>query len=182
MLNIPSFKLVFNIPRNAFQKIYDIKLKSQEDPLFSSMVTFFNLLNVRFLYLTKRASHALAGETAAEFTPILYMLGFGLLAAIPALVLSRLISPRRRYNPVKFLPMECGQMPTGEGRSHFMMQYYAYILMFVVFDVMSIFLYAWATALFSVPRAATLPIIGFLAIMFAAMGYALYLSGRKGIW
>jgi NADH:ubiquinone oxidoreductase subunit 3 (subunit A) len=138
--------------------------------------------NVTFLYLTKRASHALAGETAADFTPILYMLGFGLLAAIPALVLSRLISPRRRYNPVKFLPMECGQMPTGEGRSHFMMQYYAYILMFVVFDVMVIFLYAWATALFNIPRAATLPIIGFLAIMFAAMAYALYLSGRKGIW
>jgi NADH:ubiquinone oxidoreductase subunit 3 (subunit A) len=124
----------------------------------------------------------LAGETAAHFAPILYMLGFGLVASIPALILSRLISPRRRYNPVKFLPMECGQMPTGEGRSHFMMQYYAYILMFVVFDVMSIFLYAWATALFSVPRAATLPIIGFLAILFAAMGYALYLAGRKGIW
>ncbi|MDQ4101401.1 MAG: NADH-quinone oxidoreductase subunit A, partial [Thermoproteota archaeon] len=77
---------------------------------------------------------------------------------------------------------ESGQMPTGEGRSHFMMQYYAYILMFVVFDVMSIFLYAWGTALFNIPRAATLPIIGFLAIMFTAMGYALYLAGRKGIW
>jgi NADH:ubiquinone oxidoreductase subunit 3 (subunit A) len=124
----------------------------------------------------------LAGETAADFTPILYMLGFGLVASVPALILSRLVSPRRRYNPVKFLPMECGQMPTGEGRSHFMMQYYAYILMFVVFDVMSIFLYAWGSALFNIPRTATLPIIGFLGIMFAAMGYALYLAGRKGIW
>ncbi|WP_349257167.1 NADH-quinone oxidoreductase subunit A [Nitrososphaera sp.] len=110
------------------------------------------------------------------------MLGFGLAASVPALVLSRLLSPRRRYNPVKFLPMECGQMPTGEGRSHFMMQYYAYILMFVVFDVMSIFLYAWGSALFNIPRTATLPIIAFLAIMFAAMGYALSLAGRKGIW
>jgi NADH:ubiquinone oxidoreductase subunit 3 (subunit A) len=109
------------------------------------------------------------------------MFGFGLVAAVPALVLSRLIAPRRRYNPVKFLPMECGQMPTGEGRSHFMMQYYSYILMFVVFDVMAIFLYVWAASLFSIPRLATLPIMAFLGIMFAAMGYALYLSGRKGI-
>src|ERR1041385_9230564 len=137
---------------------------------------------VRFLYLRKTASPALAGETAADFTPILYMLGFGLLASVPALILSRLVSPRRRYNPVKFLPMECGQMPTGEGRSHFMMQYYAYILMFVVFDVMSIFLYTWASSLFLIPRSATLPIMAFLGIMFAAMGYALYLAGRKGIW
>jgi NADH:ubiquinone oxidoreductase subunit 3 (subunit A) len=120
--------------------------------------------------------------TIAQFAPIIYLFGFGVLAAVPALILSRLISPRRRYNPVKFLPMECGQMPTGEGRSHFMMQYYAYILMFVVFDVMSIFLYIWATSLFLIPRSATLPIMTFLGIMFAAMGYALYLAGKKGIW
>jgi NADH:ubiquinone oxidoreductase subunit 3 (subunit A) len=124
----------------------------------------------------------LAEETVLEFVPILYMLGFGLVAAVPALVISRLISPRRRFNPVKFLPMECGQMPSGEGRSHFMMQYYSYILMFVVFDVMAIFLYAWGASLFSLPRAATLPMMAFLGIMFAAMGYALYLSGKKGIW
>jgi NADH:ubiquinone oxidoreductase subunit 3 (subunit A) len=124
----------------------------------------------------------LAGETAAQFSPLIYMLGFGLLVSIPAIVISRLISPRRRYNPVKFLPMECGQVPSGAGRTHFMMQYYAYILMFVVFDVMAIFLYIWGVSLFSLPRSATLPIIGFLAIMFAAMGYSLYLAGRKGIW
>ena len=124
----------------------------------------------------------MAGELASEFTPILYALGIGIMAGIPSLILSKLLSPRKRYNPVKFLPMECGQIPTGEGRSHFMMQYYAYILMFVVFDVMSIFLYAWGASLLSIPKQATLPMMGFLAIMFAAMGYALYLSGRKGIW
>jgi NADH-quinone oxidoreductase subunit A len=124
----------------------------------------------------------LAGELASQFTPILYALGIGVMAGIPSLILSRLLSPRKRYNPVKFLPMECGQMPTGEGRSHFMMQYYAYILMFVVFDVMSIFLYAWGSSLLAIPKEATLPMMGFLAIMFASMAYALYLSGRKGIW
>lgn len=124
----------------------------------------------------------MAGELASQFTPILYALGIGVMAGIPSLILSRLLSPRKRYNPVKFLPMECGQMPTGEGRSHFMMQYYAYILMFVVFDVMSIFLYAWGSSLLAIPKEATLPMMAFLAIMFAAMGYVLYLSGRKGIW
>ncbi|HEX7257224.1 MAG TPA: NADH-quinone oxidoreductase subunit A [Nitrososphaeraceae archaeon] len=124
----------------------------------------------------------MASELASQFTPILYALGIGIMAGVPSLLLARLLSPRKRYNPVKFLPMECGQMPTGEGRSHFMMQYYAYILMFVVFDVMAIFLYAWGTSLLSIPKEATLPMMAFLAIMFAAMGYALYLSGRKGIW
>lgn len=124
----------------------------------------------------------MAGELASQFTPILYALGIGVMAGVPSLILSRLLSPRKRYNPVKFLPMECGQMPTGAGRSHFMMQYYAYILMFVVFDVMAIFLYAWGSSLLSIPKEATLPMMAFLGIMFAAMGYALYLSGRKAIW
>ena len=124
----------------------------------------------------------MAGELGSQFTPILYALGIGVLAGVPSLILSRLLSPRKSNNPVKFLSVECGQMPVGEGRSHFMMQYYAYILMFVVFDVMSIFLYAWGTSLLSIPKEATLSMIAFLGIMFAAMGYALYLSGRKGIW
>src|SRR3970040_2274894 len=54
----------------------------------------------------------------------------------PALLISRMISPRKRSNPVKFLPMECGQVPSGEGRTHFMMQYYAYILMLWQFSYM----------------------------------------------
>jgi NADH:ubiquinone oxidoreductase subunit 3 (subunit A) len=124
----------------------------------------------------------LAGETSLQFLPVLYLFGFGILASVASFILSRLLSQRRRYNPIKFLPMECGQIPSGEGRSHFMMQYYSYILMFVVFDVMSIFLYAWAMTFFSIPKEATLPMMGFLGIMFAAMGYALFLSGRKGIW
>ena len=124
----------------------------------------------------------MAGETATQFLPILYLFGFGILVGVPSIVLSRLLMTRRRYNPVKFLPMECGQVPSGEGRSHFMMQYYSYILMFVVFDVMSIFLYAWGVTFFSIPKEATLPMIGCLGVMFAAMGYALFLAGRKGIW
>ncbi|MFQ6025410.1 MAG: NADH-quinone oxidoreductase subunit A [Nitrosopumilaceae archaeon] len=110
------------------------------------------------------------------------MFGFAIIAVGPALLISRMIAPRKRSNPVKFLPMECGQVPSGAGRTHFMMQYYAYILMFVVFDVMAIFLYAWGSTLLYLPKAATLPIIAFLGILFAAMAYALDQSRRRNIW
>jgi NADH-quinone oxidoreductase subunit A len=62
------------------------------------------------------------------------------------------------------------------------MQYYAYILMFVIFDVMAIFLYAWGSILLDLPKEATLPILAFLGIMFAAMAFALYQTKRKNIW
>jgi NADH-quinone oxidoreductase subunit A len=112
------------------------------------------------------------------------MFGFAVVAIAPALLISRMISPenKKRPNPVKGLPMECGQVPSGAGRTHFMMQYYAYILMFVIFDVMAIFLYAWGSTILNMPRTATLPIIVFLGIMFAAMAFALYQSKRKNIW
>ncbi len=110
------------------------------------------------------------------------MFGFAMAATAPALLISRMISPRKRNNPVKFLPMECGQVPSGAGRTHFMMQYYPFVLMFVVFDVIAIFLYAWGTSIMSLEKTATLPIMAFLGIMFAAMAFALYQSNRRNIW
>ena len=124
----------------------------------------------------------MVGETVAGYSNVLFMFGFAVVALAPALIISRMIAPRTKSNPVKFLPMECGQVPSGEGRTHFMIQYYAYILMFVIFDVMAIFLYAWGSTLLDLPKTATLPIIGFLGIMFAAMAYALYQTKRKNIW
>ena len=124
----------------------------------------------------------MVGETVAGYSNVLFMFGFAVLALAPALLISRMISPRTKSNPVKFLPMECGQVPSGAGRTHFMMQYYAYILMFVIFDVMAIFLYAWGSILLDLPKEATLPILAFLGIMFAAMAFALYQTKRKNIW
>ena len=122
------------------------------------------------------------GEAVAEYSHVLMLFGFAIVAVGPALIISRMISPRKRSNPVKFLPMECGQVPSGAGRTHFMMQYYAFILMFVVFDVMAIFLYAWGSTILNLEKSATLPIIAFLGIMFGAMAYALYQSKRRDIW
>ena len=124
----------------------------------------------------------MVGETVAGYSNVLFMFGFAVLALAPALVISRMISPRTKSNPFKFLPIECGQVPSGAGRTHFMMQYYAYILMFVIFDVMAIFLYAWGSTLLDLPKEATLPILAFLGIMFAAMAFALYQTKRKNIW
>ena len=107
----------------------------------------------------------LVGEIAGNYSTVVLMFGFAIVAMAPALLISRMISPRKKSNPVKFLPMECGQVPSGEGRTHFMMQYYPYILMFVIFDVVAIFLYAWGSALLELPKSATLPMLGFLAII-----------------
>ena len=151
--------------------------------LYKNRFFKIDLKKEAYLFIQKLGSKAkLVGELAGNYSTVVLMFAFGIVAMGPALIISRMISPRKRSNPVKFLPMECGQVPTGEGRTHFMMQYYPYILMFVIFDVVAIFLYAWGSSLLELPKSATLPMMGFLAIIFGAMAFALYQSGRRRIW
>lgn len=123
----------------------------------------------------------LAEISQSEFVMVLFMAGFGVFAALPVLVIPRLLAPNNA-NPIKNAPFECGQVPSGEGRMHFMMQYYSYLLMFVIFDVMSIFLFSWAVVYLQIGIQSAIMITLFLAIIFVPMGYALHMAGLKDIW
>jgi len=111
----------------------------------------------------------------------------GIVFILLIVVASRLLAPRRP-NPIKNAPFECGQVPVGAGKMHFMMQYYAYFLMFIVFDVLSMFLYAWAAAYRSGPGWAGLSVSSdlmvtlFMGVLFIPMGFALYLAGKRELW
>ena len=61
-----------------------------------------------------------------------------------------------------------------------MMQYYPYLLIFVVIDVVSIFLFAWATTTIIIPSIDTAIVIGlFLGAIFIPLGFGLFLAGKK---
>lgn len=118
---------------------------------------------------------------SSDFLPLLALAGFGALAALLTLILPAILAPSKR-NPIKEQPFESGQISTGEGRLNFMMQYYAYLLMFVVFDVMTMFIFAWGSSYFqlSVPSASI--IIVFLGILLVPLGYALHIAGKSELW
>jgi NADH-quinone oxidoreductase subunit A len=100
-----------------------------------------------------------------------------------AVVVPKLLAPRRP-NPIKNSPFECGQVPAGAGKMHFMMQYYAYLLMFIVFDVLSMFLYAWAAAYrpLSLGLSSDWMVTLFMVLLFVPMGFALFLAGKRELW
>ena len=109
---------------------------------------------------------------------------FGLASFLVAgllLGISALIRPNKP-NPEKLLTYESGVDPVGDGWSQSQIRYYVFALLFVIFDVVAIFLYAWGSSLLELPKSATLPMLGFLAIIFGAMSFALYQSGRRRIW
>ena len=118
-----------------------------------------------------------------DFGSIFLMGVVGAAFTLPTVVLPRLLAPRRP-NPIKNAPFECGQVPAGAGKMHYMMQYYAYLLMFIVFDVLSMFLYAWAAAYKpeALGLSSDLTVTLFMGMLFVPMGFALVLAGRRELW
>ncbi|MBI3840737.1 MAG: NADH-quinone oxidoreductase subunit A [Thaumarchaeota archaeon] len=107
----------------------------------------------------------------------------GVVFTLPVVLVPRLLAPRRP-NPIKNAPFECGQVPVGAGKMHYMMQYYAYLLIFIVFDVLSMFLYAWAAAYKPLALGLTSSwlVTLFVGMLIIPMGFALVLAGRRELW
>jgi NADH-quinone oxidoreductase subunit A len=119
---------------------------------------------------------------AGAFSLILLTAGFGLVFALPVILVPWLFAPRNP-TPMKRATFEAGQVPTGDARAHLMMQYYPYLLIFVVMDVVSIFLFAWATTTITVISIDTVIAIGlFLGVIFIPLGFGLYLARKKDLW
>ena len=95
---------------------------------------------------------------------------------IIAVGLPALISPKKS-NRRKEEVYECGIETTGNIRVQFKSQYYVYALIFLVFDIETIFLFPWAVSLGKLPLFAVIEGVIFIAILFAGLIYA----NRKGV-
>jgi NADH:ubiquinone oxidoreductase subunit 3 (subunit A) len=93
-----------------------------------------------------------------------------------ALVIPRLIAPRKPY-ALKKDTYECGIETVGNTWVQFRVQYYIFALVFLIFDVETVFLYPWAVAFDQLPLFAVLEGILFIAILVAGLVYA----WRKGV-
>ncbi len=68
-------------------------------------------------------------------------------------------------------PYESGIKSTGSSRLHFSIRFYLVALFFVVFDVESIFIFAWAIAFRELGWAGYISILIFILILIAALIY-----------
>ena len=78
----------------------------------------------------------------------------------------------KKPNPVKSSPFECGMEPIGKAWVQFNFRYYFYALMFVVLDVLVIFLYPWAVDLRRLGLSAFVSLTIFIAIIVVGFMYA----------
>ena len=99
-----------------------------------------------------------------------------LVVPLVAVLLPVLVAPKKP-NSRKEEIYECGIETKGNIRIQFKSQYYIYALIFLIFDIETIFLFPWAVSLGKLPIFAVFEGVIFIAILFAGLIYAM----RKGV-
>lgn len=81
-----------------------------------------------------------------SYVPILILLGVSLANAVGMVVLSHLVSPLRPTS-AKLEPYESGMTPLGDTRERFSVKFYMVAILFIVFDLETIFLLSWGVVM-----------------------------------
>src|SRR4029453_16255730 len=81
--------------------------------------------------------------TLAAYLPILLFIVIAFLFPIVTLLVARLIRPQSG-GAGKLMPYECGVDPDSDARQRYAIRYYVVAILFVIFDVETVFLFPWA--------------------------------------
>jgi NADH-quinone oxidoreductase subunit A len=100
----------------------------------------------------------------------------GIIVPVVPLAFAALISPHKT-NPIKQSTYECGIETVGDSWVQFRAQYYIFALVFLVFDVETVFLFPWALTLRQLPLFVVLEGIAFITILVVGLVY----TWRKGM-
>jgi NADH-quinone oxidoreductase subunit A len=77
------------------------------------------------------------------YLPVLLLVGFVVVNAIGILALSHLLT-RPRPTPVKQEPYESGIPVIGDARERFSVKFYMVAMLFIIFDIETVFMIPWA--------------------------------------
>lgn len=81
-----------------------------------------------------------------QWFPLALVLGVGAAMSALLVVVATVLGPKR-LTRVKEEPFECGSVAVGSARGRFSVKFYLVALLFIVFDVESVFVYPWAAQL-----------------------------------
>jgi NADH:ubiquinone oxidoreductase subunit 3 (subunit A) len=110
-----------------------------------------------------------------EYIFIGLFLLIGVIFPAAPLILGRFIRPKKP-NHLKSETYECGIETVGDAWVQFKAQYYIFALVFVIFDVETIFLFPWAVAFDQLALFMVFEMVIFILILAAGLIYA----WRKG--
>lgn len=95
----------------------------------------------------------------------------GLIMVGAGMIVSKLVAPSSS-NPVKEEPYECGIPTTGPSWLQFKVGYYLFALLFLIFDVETVFIVPWAVVMKKIGMVAFVEIVIFFFILILGLIYA----------
>ena len=95
---------------------------------------------------------------------------------VPLVVTIAVLTAPRSYNAQKEEPYECGIPTRGRTWMQFRIGYYLYAILFLMFDVETMFLFPWAVVLRTLGGVGIVSVLFFLFILVLGLAYA----WRKG--
>jgi NADH-quinone oxidoreductase subunit A len=105
------------------------------------------------------------------YVPVLLFILVAIGFAIFALVLAWLVRPER-YNKIKLEPYECGIETKGDARDRYSVRYYIIAMLFLVFDVETVFMFPWAVIMDKLALFGLIEMIVFIFILVVGYAYA----------
>ena len=105
------------------------------------------------------------------YAPIFLFIAVAFGFAILTLVISQLLSAHK-LNQVKLEPYECGIEVDTDARDRYSVRYYLVAMLFVIFDVETVFLFPWAVMLRKLALFGFIEMVVFLAILVVGYVYA----------
>ncbi len=109
------------------------------------------------------------------FTLLVTVILTAVVLVVGAYVIAKLIGPRS-YNKVKGEPFECGIPTHGSSWIPVSIGYYLFAILFLMFDIETVFLYPWAVVVQKYGAMAVASIGFFLLVLVFGLAYA----WRKG--
>ena len=116
--------------------------------------------------------------TGSYLSNLIYLLAFmasGAVLVVLILLVSKFVNPSNP-TPVKLSPYECGIEPVGTPWAPFAVRYYIFGLLFLIFDVESVFLFPWAITFRTLGTSGFIEMMVFIAVLLVGLVYA----WRKG--
>ena len=109
------------------------------------------------------------------YIPVLLFVLVAVAVAVGILMFTSLIKSSK-YNKVKLQPYECGIEPDTDARGRYSVRYYLIGMLFVIFDVETVFMFPWAVIMDELLLFGLIEMLVFLFIL--TLGYVY--AWRKG--
>ncbi len=106
-----------------------------------------------------------------EYAPVLIFLVIAAMFPVVALLIAALLRPNN-YNKTKVEAYECGVPASGEARARYSVRFYIIAVLFVVFDVETIFLFPWAVKYRMLGVLGFVTMFVFLGVLLVGFAYA----------